>query len=83
MKDLGSRFERLRQDIRNFNESRDEATREEASILVDATRHGAEELVADQIYDKLTTLLNNTRKKFNIKILSEIMTTLNCQMMEH
>ena len=63
MKDLGSRFERLRQDIRNLNRSRDEATREEASTFVDATRHDVEELVADQIYDKLTILLSNTRKK--------------------
>ena len=31
------------------------------------TRHDAEELVANQIYDKLTILLNNTRKKFDIQ----------------
>ena len=67
MKDLVSRFERLRQDIKNLNRSRDEATREEASTFVDATRHNVEELVADQIYDKITILLNNTRKKFNIQ----------------
>ena len=30
MKNLESRFERLRHDIRNLKESRDEATREEA-----------------------------------------------------
>ena len=67
MKDLESRFEKLRQDIRNLNESRDEATREEVSTFVDATSHDAEELVADQIYDKLTILLNNTRKKLDIQ----------------
>ena len=67
MKDLVSRFERLRQVIRNLNRSRDEATREEASTFVDATRHNVEELVADQIYDKLTILLNNARKKFGIQ----------------
>ena len=67
IKDLESRFEELRQDIRELNKSRDEATREEASTFVDVTRHDAEELVADQIYDKLTILLNNTRKKFDIQ----------------
>ena len=67
MKDLESRFEELRQYNRNLNESRDEATREEVSTFVDATRHDIEELVADQICDKLTILLNNTRKKFDIQ----------------
>ena len=67
MRDLESRFEKLRQDIRNLNESHDEATREEALIFVDVTRHDAEELDADQFNDKLTILLNNTRKKFGIQ----------------
>ena len=65
MKDLESRFENLRQYNRNINESRDEATREEASIFVDSTRQDIEELAANEIYDKLTILLNNTRKKFD------------------
>ena len=63
MKDLESRFEELRQYNRDFNKSRDEAIREEASIYVDSARHDIEDLVADQIYDKLTILLNNMRKK--------------------
>ena len=67
MKDLESRFENLRQYNRNLNESRDEATRDEASIYVDVTRNDIEELVANEIYDKLTILLNNTRKKFGIQ----------------
>ena len=67
MKDLESRFEELRQYNRNFNESRDEATREDASIFIDATRHDIKELVANEMYDKLTLLLNNTRKKFGIQ----------------
>ena len=54
MKDLESRFEELRKYNTNFNKSRYEATREEVSTCVDATRHDIEELVADQIYDKLT-----------------------------
>ena len=35
MKDLESRFEELRQHNRKFNESRDEATREDASIVIE------------------------------------------------
>ena len=67
MKDLESRFEELRQYNRNFDESRNEATREDASIFIDATRHDIEELVANEMYDKLTILLNDTRKKFGIQ----------------
>ena len=37
------------------------------STYVDVTRHDIEELVTDQIYDKLTILLNNTRKRFDIQ----------------
>ena len=47
MNDLERRFEELRQYNRNLNESRDEATREDASILIDVTRHDIEELVAN------------------------------------
>ena len=32
------------------------------SIYEDVTRNDIEELVANEIYDKLTILLNNTRK---------------------
>ena len=67
MNDLEKRFEELRQYNRNFNESRDKDTREETSVFIDATRHDIEELVADQLYDKLTILFNNTRKTFGIQ----------------
>ena len=67
MNDLEKRFEELRQFNKKFNESRDKDTREELSIFIDVTRHYIEELVADQIYDKLTILFNNTRKKFGIQ----------------
>ena len=67
MKDLERRFEGLRQYNRSLNESRNEATREEVSTFVDTIRHDIEELVANQIYDKLSILLNNTRKKFDIQ----------------
>ena len=66
IKDLESRFEELRQYNRNFNKVSMRLP-EKRSTFVDATRHDIEELVADQIYDKLTILLNNTRKKFDIQ----------------
>ena len=42
MKDLEIRFEELRQYNTNFNKSCDEATREDMSIFIDATRHDIE-----------------------------------------
>ena len=53
MNDLEKRFKELRQFNKKFNESHDKDSREEMSIFIDATRHDIEELVADQIYDKL------------------------------
>ena len=70
MNDLEKRFEELRQYNRNFNESHDEATREDASIYVDMTRNDTEELVANEIYDKLTILFNNKRKNLVYKKLN-------------
>ena len=64
--DFQKRFEELRQFTIKYKKSRDEATREEMSVFIDATRHVMEELVANQIYDKLTILLNNTRKRLGI-----------------
>ena len=66
MNDLEKRFEELRQFNKKFNESRDKDTRQETSIFIDSTRNDIEELVADQIYHKLTILFNNTRKNFGI-----------------
>ena len=67
MKNLESRFEELRQYNKKFNDSRYKDVREETSIFIDSTRHDIEELVANEICDKLTVLLNNTRKKFGIQ----------------
>ena len=67
MKDLESRFEELRQYNKRFNDSRCKNVREEASIFIDSTRNDIEELVANEIYDKLTILLNNARKKFDMQ----------------
>ena len=72
MNDLEKRFEELRQYNRNFNESHDETAREDASIYPNVTRNDIEELVANEIYDKLTILFNNTRKKLGIQKVKPI-----------
>ena len=35
--------------------------------LIDATKHDIEELVANEIYDKLIAMFNNNRKRFGIR----------------
>ena len=45
MNDLQSRYEELRQFNIKYNKSRDEAVREEALTLAEATRNDIEELV--------------------------------------
>ena len=67
MNDLQKRYEELRQFNIKYNKSRDEVTREETSIYIDSTRHDIEELIANQIYDKLTTMFNNNRKRLGIQ----------------
>ena len=76
MNDLEKRFEELRQYDKNFNESRDKDTREEMSVLIDATRHDIEKLVTNQIHDKLIILLNNNRIRFGIQGGSPILEPL-------
>ena len=49
-----------------MNESRDENVRDESIILIDVLKHETIELVADQIYDKLTNSFNNTKKRLGI-----------------
>ena len=63
MNDLQKRYEELRQFNIKYNKSRDKVTREETSIFIDSTRNDIEELVANQIYDKLTFLFNSSRKR--------------------
>ena len=67
MNDLQKRYEELRQFNIKYNKSRDKTTREETSVYIDSTRNDIEELVANQIYDKLTTMFNNNRKRFGIR----------------
>ena len=67
VKDLESRFEELRQFNIKYKKGHDEATREEALSFAEATRHDIEELVANQIYDKLTIIFNNARERLGIE----------------
>ena len=65
--DLEMRFNRLRRFDRTLNESTDEDTIEMTEKAKDRFKRGTIELIANQIYDKLTTLFNNSRKRFGIK----------------
>ena len=67
MNDLQKRYEELRQFNIKFYKSCDKATREETSIFIDSTRNDNEELVANQIYDKLTTMFNKARERLGIE----------------
>ena len=67
MNDLQKRYEELRQFNIKYNKSRDKATREETSTLMEATRNDIEELVANQIYDKLTNMFNRARERLGIE----------------
>ena len=66
MIDLQKRYEELRQFNIKYNKSRDKAIREETSIYIDSTRNDIEELVANQVYDKLTTMFNKARERLGI-----------------
>ena len=67
IKDLKGRYEKIRQFNIEYNKSRDETTRKETLTLMEVTRNDIEELVANQIYDKLTIMFNNDRKRFGIR----------------
>ena len=67
VKNLELRFNKLRKFNKTLNESTDEATINEMLIYVDEVRNDIEELVANQIYDKLTNMFNNAREKFGIE----------------
>ena len=64
--DLQKRYEELRQFNIKYNKSRNKATREETLIYIDSTRNDIEELVANQIYGKLTTTFNRARERLGI-----------------
>ena len=65
--DLERRYNQLREFNKTLNESTDEATINEMLIYVDEVRNDIEELVPNQIYDKLTNMSNNARERFGIE----------------
>ena len=67
IKDLEVRFNKLKEFNETLNESTDEDTIEMTEKTKDMLKCGTIELVANQIYDRLTIFLNNDRKRFNIK----------------
>ena len=67
IKDLEVRFNKLREYNETLNESTDEAYIEKTKETKNALKRDTIELVANQIYDKLTILFNNDRKRFGIQ----------------
>ena len=67
IKDLELRFNKLREYNETLNESTDEATIEMTEKVKDVLKKDTIELVANQIYDKLTIFFNNDRKRFGIQ----------------
>ena len=67
IKDLELRFNKLREYNETLNESKDVASIEMTVKTKDALKRDTIELAANQIYDKLTILFNNDRKRFGIQ----------------
>ena len=67
IKDLELRFNKLREFDETLNESTDEDTIEMTEKIKDALKLDTIELVANQIYDRLTIFFNNDRKRFGIQ----------------
>ena len=67
IKDLELRFNKLREFDETLNESTDENTIEMTVKTKDSLKHDTIELVANQIYDKLTIFFNDDRKRFGIQ----------------
>ena len=67
IKDLELRFNKLRKFNETLNESTDEDTIEITDKAKNALKRDIIELVANQIYDKLTIFFNNDRKRFGIQ----------------
>ena len=64
---LETRLNKLRQFNKTLNESTDEVTIEMTEKVKDVLKKDTIELVANQIYDKLTTMFNNNRKRLGIR----------------
>ena len=68
IKKLEIRFNKLKEFNKTLNESTDDDTIEMAEKTKDALKRDTIlELVANQIYDRLTIYFNNNRKRFGIK----------------
>ena len=67
LKDLELRFNKLREFNETLNESTDYDTIEMTEKVKDALKRDTIELVANQIYDKLTIFFNSDRKRFGIQ----------------
>ena len=65
--DLEVRFNKLRKFNETLNESTDEDTIEMTEKTKDAFKRGTIELIVNQIYDRLTLLFDNTRKRLGIQ----------------
>ena len=63
---LEVRFNRLRKFNEPLNESTDEDTIKMTEKAKDKFKHGTIELIANQIYDRLTISFDNTRKRLCI-----------------
>ena len=61
---LETRFNKLRGFNETLNESTDEDTIEMTEKAKDAFKRGTIELIANQIYDRLTISFDNTRKNW-------------------
>ena len=67
IKDLEVRFNKLRKFNETLNESTNEDTIEMTEKTKDALKRDTIELVANQIYDRLTIYFNNDRKRSSTK----------------
>ena len=67
IKDLELRFNKLREFNETLNESTDEDTIEMTDKIKDILKKDTIELVANQIYDKLTIFFNKDRERFGIR----------------
>ena len=67
VKDLELRFNKLRESDETLNESTDEDTIEITEKAKNALKRDTIELVANQMYDRLTIFFNNNRKRFGIQ----------------
>ena len=65
--DLQERFEGLREFNRTSNRSYDEKVVDKTMTAKETLKHDIIELVANQIYDKLTIYFNDTRKRLGIQ----------------